>query len=126
MAIDFKGPHERALIKLENAVVRKILSNVPPPNAPATVAKKHSSKTLIDSSEMLGHVTHRQTEEEGVLHGEVGIFDEEIAKRAEWNEHGTDRIPARPFLRPAIDETIEAAAEQMAEEIFKQIEEQFK
>ncbi len=125
MAIDLKGPHERALIKIENAIIGKILSNAPPPNAPATIAKKRSSGTLRDTGEMLGHVTHRQTEEKGVLLGEVGIFDEEIAKRAEWNEHGTDRIPARPFLRPAVDETQETVAEQMAEEIFKQISEQW-
>ncbi len=121
MNIDFKGPHERALIKLENAVIDKILSNVPPPNAPATIRQKHSSGTLRDTGEMLGHVTHKQTEAEGVLRGEVGLFEEDLAKRGEWNEYGTDRIPARPFLRPAVDETIDAAAEQMAEEIFKQI-----
>ncbi len=125
MTIDFKGPHERALIKLENAVIEKILCNVPPPNAPATIRKKKSSGTLRDTGEMLGHVTHRQTGDEGILRGEVGLFEEDLAKRAEWNEYGTDRIPARPFLRPAIDETIDAAADQMAEEIFRQIEEQW-
>lgn len=120
--MDFKGPHERMLIKIENAIVAKILSNTPPPNAPATIRKKKSSKTLIDTGEMLGHVTHRQSEAGDILVGEVGIFDDEVAKRASYNEHGTDRIPARPTLRPAVDETLSQAQDEMAEEIFKSIE----
>jgi HK97 gp10 family phage protein len=120
--IDFKGPHERALIKIENAIVKKMLSNVPPPNAESTIKKKKSSKTLIDTGEMLGHVTHRITEGESGLVGEVGIFDEENSKKALANEFGTWNIPPRPFLRPAFDETAPKAAEEMADEIYKQIE----
>jgi hypothetical protein len=122
--IDFKGPHDRALIKIENAIDKKMLSGVPPPNAESTIKKKGSSKTLIDTGEMLGHVTHKQTEEGDSIIGEVGIFEEEIAKRAFINEFGTGdgRIPARPFLRPAFDETAPKAAEEMAAEIFKQIQ----
>lgn len=123
-AIDFKGPYERALIKIENAITNKIFSGVPPPNAESTIKKKKSSKTLIDTGEMLEHVTHRIAEGEGGLVGEVGFFDEEISKRALINEFGTrdGHIPARPFLRPAFDETAPKAAEEMADEIFKQIE----
>ncbi len=142
--IDFKGPYERALIKIENAIVKKMLSNVPPPNAEATVKKKKSSKTLIDSAEMLGHVTHRISDGEAGLVGEVGIFDENISKRAFANEYGViwahrpnvradaenreeDEarewfIPPRPFLRPAFDETAPKAAEEMFDELVKQIE----
>ncbi len=142
--IDFKGPHERALIKIENAIVKKMLSNVPPPNAESTIKKKKYSKTLIDTGEMLGHVTHRIAEGESGPVGEVGIFDEEIAKRALANEFGVTWahrprpradsenreedearewfIPPRPFLRPAFDETAPKAAEEMADEIYKQIE----
>ena len=142
--IDFKAPHERALIKIENAIVKKMLSNVPPPNAESTIKKKGSSKTLVDTGEMVGHVTHRIAEGESGLVGEVGIFDGEIAKRALANEFGvpwTHRprpradsenreqdevrewfIPPRPFLRPAFDETAPKAAEEMADEIYKQIE----
>lgn len=119
--IDFKGPHEKALIKIENAIVKKILSNVPPPNAPSTIRQKGSSKTLVDTSEMVGHVTHRQTIKSGQIIGEIGIFDPEIAKRARYNEYGTRDIPARPFLRPAFDETAPKAAEEMANEIWDQI-----
>lgn len=142
--IDFAGPHERALIKIENAIIRKYLSNVPPPNAESTIKKKKSSKTLIDTGEMVGHVTHRQTVAEGDIVGEVGIFDENIANRAIYLEHGVvwahrpklradaenreeDEarewfIPPRPVLRPAFDEAAPKAAEEMAEEIWKQIE----
>jgi phage gpG-like protein len=128
VTIDFKGPAERALIKIENAVVKKILSNIPPPNAESTIKQKGSSKTLVDSGEMVGHVTHRIAEGgEGPLGlvGEVGLFEEELAKRGAINEFGTGdgHIPARPFLRPAFDATAPKAAEEMADEIFKQIEE---
>lgn len=142
--IDFKGPYEKALIKIENAIVKKIISNVPPPNAESTIKKKKSSKTLVDSGDMFGHVTHRiQDSDEGLI-GEVGIFDENISKRAFANEYGvvwahrpTPRadaenreeeesrewfIPPRPFMRPAFDETAPKAAEEMADDLFKQIE----
>jgi len=49
--IDFRGPMERALLKIEAAVVKKIQSGVPPPNAPSTIKQKRSSKTLIDTGE---------------------------------------------------------------------------
>ncbi|MFA5753281.1 MAG: HK97-gp10 family putative phage morphogenesis protein [Bacteroidales bacterium] len=124
--IDFKGPHENALIKIENAIVKKILSNVPPPNAPSTIRQKGSSKTLVDTGEMVGHVTHRQTIKSGQIIGEIGIFDPEIAKRAMYNEYGTRDIPARPFLRPAFDETAPKAAEEMANEIWDQIKKQMR
>jgi hypothetical protein len=146
LEIDFAGPHERALIKIENAIVKKILSNVPPPNAESTIKAKKSSKTLIDSGEMVGHVTHRQTIVEGDIVGEVGIFNEAIAKRAHYLEEGVvwghrpnprndseNReeeetrewfIPPRPFLKPAFDEAAPKAAEEMADEIWQQIEKQ--
>jgi hypothetical protein len=37
---------------------------------------------------MVGHVTHRQLEVDGNPVGEVGIFNEELAKRASILEHG--------------------------------------
>lgn len=152
--IDFKGPYERALIKIENAIVKKIVSGVPPPNAQSTIDQKGSSKTLVDSSEMVGHVTHRVSESDAGLVGEVGIFDENISKRAFANEYGVPWenrpgkgrrkrceyfgveptetssieenrawfIPPRPFLRPAFDETAPKAAEEMFDELIKQIE----
>jgi len=140
----FSRAHRRALIKIENAIVKKILSNVPPPNAESTIKAKKSSKTLVDTGEMLGHVTHRQIMVQGDIIGEVGIFNEEIAKRAQRLEEGVTWahrphpradaenreeeesrewfIPPRPFLKPAFDEAAQKAADEMAEEIFKQIE----
>jgi len=124
MAIDFRGPMERALLKIEKAVVDEINSGVPPPNAPSTIKAKKSSKTLIDSGEMLKHVDHKITGQGANLAGEVGFFDEENAEKARWNEYGTKdgHIPARPFLRPAWDKSSEDAIDQMAEEVFAQVE----
>lgn len=148
MDIDFAGPHERALQKIETAIVEKALSNIQPPNAESTIKKKKSSKTLVDSGEMVGHITHRQTVVKGDIIGEVGIFNEAIAKRAAINEDGVTWghrpviradaenreeeearewfIPPRPFLRPAFDEAAPKAAEEMAEEIWRQVENQLK
>lgn len=42
----------------EAKVKAKIASGVPPPNAPATIAKKGSSKTLIDSGQMRQSITN--------------------------------------------------------------------
>lgn len=41
------------------AIRTTILSNVPPPNTPRTVALKGSSRTLIDTGQMLRAVTYR-------------------------------------------------------------------
>lgn len=59
--IDGKMRTEQALgilgASLASAVKRRITSNVPPPNAPSTVAKKGSSKTLIDTGRLLNAIT---------------------------------------------------------------------
>ena len=124
MTIDFKGPMERALLKIEKAVVDEINSGVPPPNAPSTIKAKNSSKTLVDSGEMRNHVDHKITGEGLNLKGSVGFFDEENAKKARINEEGTKdgRIPPRPFLVPGFDKAAPNAADEMAEEILAQIE----
>lgn len=75
---------------------------------------------------MLESITHAQTEEDGALKGEIGIFDEQNAKKAIWNEYGTDRIPARPFMRPAIDAAVDRVTKELAEEIFDQIAKEFR
>ena len=124
MAIDFRGPMERALLKIEAQVVVQIDSNTPPPNKPSTIKRKKSSKTLIDSSEMLKHVDHKITGEGLNLKGSVGFFDEENAKKARINEEGTKdgRIPPRPFLVSGFDKAAPKAADEMAEEILAQVE----
>jgi len=128
MALDFKGPMERALLKIEKQVVVQINSNTPPPNAPRTVKRKKSSKTLIDSGKMRGHVDHRIVGEGLNLKGSVGFFDEENAKKARINEEGTKdgRIPPRPFLEPAFDKAAPGAADEMAEEILAQVEKELR
>jgi len=115
---------ERALLKIEAQVVNQIDSNTPPPNAPSTIKRKKSSKTLIDTGKMRQHVDHKITGEGLNLKGSVGFFDEENAKKARINEEGTKdgRIPPRPFLVPGFDKAAPKAADEMAEEILAQIE----
>jgi len=115
---------ERALLKIEKAVVDEINSGVPPPNAPSTIKAKGSSKTLVDSGEMRNHVDHKITGEGMLLRGEVGFFDEKNAEKAQWNEYGTrdGHIPPRPFLRPAYDKSVGGAVDEMVEEVFAQVE----
>lgn len=97
---------DQALGELENKVVEKIDSNIPPPNAPSTIKKKKSSHTLIDTGEARKHVTHQLTREGDKVTGEVGWFDEKIAAYMEKNEFGFG-VPERSSLRAAWDENIE-------------------
>jgi hypothetical protein len=45
-------------MKHQNRVQAKIRQGVPPPNAPSTIAKKGSAKTLVDTGVMLNSVTY--------------------------------------------------------------------
>jgi hypothetical protein len=93
----------RTVNEIKNEVVLAYYSNTPPPNAPSTIAKKGSDRTLIDTGEMVGSIETRIEETETKLIGEVGIFDPLIADRARWNEGGTARIPPRPVWGPVMD-----------------------
>jgi len=124
--IDFYGPFKRALLKMEASVVKELGSNIPPPNAPATIRRKGSSKTLIDTGVMMRQVSTKISGSGPNLLGEVGFFDEENAQKAVWNEYGTRFIPARPFLRPGVDKAYEKALNEMLDEITKQIVEGMK
>lgn len=44
---------------IKNYVTQSPLPGVPPPNAPETIARKGSSRTLVDSSQMVNSVTHQ-------------------------------------------------------------------
>lgn len=59
--LDGKMPLEQALgllgLKMSSDIKKKITSNVPPPNAPSTIEKKGSTKTLVDTGRMLNAVT---------------------------------------------------------------------
>lgn len=39
----------------------KIRSNIPPALQPATIARKHSTRTLIDTAQMINSVQHKET-----------------------------------------------------------------
>lgn len=43
---------------VQSKIQAKIASNIPPPNAPATIAKKGSSRTLIDSGNLRQAITY--------------------------------------------------------------------
>ncbi len=117
-------------MELENRIRIKILSNVPPPNAPSTIEKKGSSHTLIDSGNMLGSVSHQVTGSDDMITVTSGILDEgEIAMYASANEYGIQRtivtknkdnkdemhqgmslfiIPERSFIRSTFDECFDS------------------
>lgn len=50
---------------LKDRIVAKINSGVPPPNAPSTVARKGSSKTLIDTGQLKNSVDWEVTDGKG-------------------------------------------------------------
>ena len=59
--------------RVQRDIQRTIRSNVPPPNAPSTIAAKGSDHTLIDTAAMLQAVTYAvKTAQEQVV--EVGEF----------------------------------------------------
>lgn len=100
---------------LENKIRNKILSNVPPANAPSTIKKKKSSHTLVDTGQLLNSVSHRVDIINNNEQLTCGIIEEEVAKYAaanEWgvkprNKKGTGGdswfIPPRSFIRSTFD-----------------------
>lgn len=100
---------------LKGQMQDKVMSNMPPPNAESTVRKKGSSHTLIDSGEMLANIDSKVTIEEDTVKIEVGVFDEEVALRAIYAEHGTPTEPARPFIRTTMDEEADKVNREVAE-----------
>ena len=139
---------KKAGVNLRNEIVKKIHSNIPPPNAPSTIKAKKSSKTLIDTGEMWRSVdTQVIQEDESTIDVASGIFEEEIVKYAIANEYGSVRtvttknkdnkdemhqgfsvivIPERSFMRSAYDQNIEDIYEKMATEIGQIMGEKFK
>lgn len=130
---------KKAGVNLRNEIVKKIHSNIPPPNAPSTIKAKGSSKTLIDTGEMWRSVdTQVIQEDESTIDVASGIFEPEIVKYAIANEYGSVRtvttknkdnkdemhqgfsvivIPERSFMRSAYDQNIEDLINSMSEEI---------
>jgi hypothetical protein len=94
---------------LENAIRTKILSGVPPPNAPSTIHAKGSSHTLIDTGTLLDTVSHTVEINPELIKITAGILDEgEIAEIACYNEYGTLHIPERSFIRSTFDEIFDS------------------
>lgn len=136
---EIKNVMLNAGLTMRDKIVQKINSNIPPPNAKSTSDRKGSSKTLIDTSQMLTSVGMEViTDEEGLLEVAAGIFDEDIAKYAIANEYGSVRtvttknkdnvddmhqgysiivIPERSFMRSAYDENIDEIMRGVEEEV---------
>ena len=94
-------------MKIENAIRLKILSNVPPPLKEATIKRKGSSHTLIDSGQMLASITHSVNDSNPeLIEIRAGIFEEDIAEYAVSHEYGREEagIPCRSFIRSTYDE----------------------
>jgi len=121
---------EMAGEELAGAIIKKINSNIPPPNKPATIKHKGSSKTLIDSGDMVGSIAWRMKKENPYeIECEVGIFDETIAEYARAHEFGypPGNIPERSFLRSTCDEEgdriLDAAEKLLGDDISRSWEE---
>jgi hypothetical protein len=139
---------ERAATKLRNAIIIKIGSNIPPPNAPSTLeAKKPKNKTLFDSGHLLGSIeTKVMLHTDDQINIEVGVFDPETAVYALANEYGADiprrhdnrtmesgvaegnvnegtfHLPERSFLRSSYDENVDRIMAEMQDEILDYLE----
>ena len=113
-------------MELENRIRLKILSNVPPPLQESTIRAKGSSITLIDSGQMLASVQSRVDDSNPeLLQVWAGIFDEDVAEYACYNEYGTRFIPSRSFIRSTYDECFDSEVlPNFVEQIFKSAEEQ--
>jgi hypothetical protein len=140
---EIKNACLNAGMDLRNKIVLKINSNIPPPNAPSTVKKKGSSKTLVDNSTMINSVDVQVIEEtNGSAEIAVGIFDEGVAQYAIANEYGavinrtstnafSDNpdemhqgftsyqivIPERSFIRSSYDENIDQIVNNLTSDI---------
>ena len=94
-------------MKIENAIRLKILSNVPPPLKEATIKRKGSSQTLIDTGQMLASISHSINDSvPELLQIWAGIFEEDVAEYAVSHEYGREDagIPCRSFIRSTYDE----------------------
>lgn len=87
---------------LSGKMVEKIMSRVPPPNAPSTIARKKSDLPLVDTGEMMGAIDYKHREKHLV---EVGVFGA-TAEIATYQEYGTKDIPERSFIRSTFHENI--------------------
>lgn len=87
---------------LAGKMKEKIMSRIPPPNAPSTIAAKGSSLPLVDTGEMMGAIDHKSKEKYTV---DVGVFGAR-AEVAEKHEFGLEGMPERSFIRSSFHENI--------------------
>jgi hypothetical protein len=113
--------HVTALgLELRDAIVLKILSNIPPPNAPSTIKAKGSSSTLIDTGHLLASIDVEVVEEtEDSMTLNVGVLDPDTAEIAIVHEFGSEdgHIPERSFERSAYDTEIDGIVDRFAEKV---------
>jgi hypothetical protein len=123
--------------KFEELVEARIQEGkIPPPLKRATIRRKRSSKTLIDSTHLLGSVNRKPWVQGNKLGCVVGVFDEtawygivhEFGYPADeesttWNEDQV--IPTRSFLRVPFDENWERLTKSMEDEVFQSLADTF-
>jgi hypothetical protein len=117
---------EEACNDLKTKIHEKIVSDIPPPNAESTLRRKApKTQTLVNTGELLGSITYRISDMGDTVIGEVGVFKEKLVKRALANEYGTDRIPARSFLRSTYDENIDRILNKLQEDFLKKVDDKW-
>lgn len=118
---DFSVELDQTAQKFKAALEKCIDSNVPPPNAPATIMKKGHDLTLRDTWTYRNSIDVRVTPTEA----EIGVFDPKIVEYVYWNEHGTKTIPPRPVFGPVADGPGEQFLDELEEAIADKIIEEF-
>ena len=128
--------YDVAASDLKSKIESKILSGIPPPNAPSTIKKKGSSLPLVDTSELLQNVEGRVFVDGDFATIGAGVFEdagEEVLKKAVVNEYGSSRsiiakkgysyvakiikVPERSFIRSTFDEEIENISDKIYNEV---------
>lgn len=86
---------------LETKMVQKVLSNIPPTLKSKTIARKSSSKALIDTGQLIGQIDA----DIDSLSAKVGVIGSR-AKIAIHHEYGAPaaNIPERSFIRSTFNE----------------------
>jgi hypothetical protein len=117
--------------KYEELVIARLDDGkIPPPLKQATIQRKKSSKTLIQSSHLLGSVKRKPWVQGNKLGCMVGVFDEtawyglvhefgypEDENSTTWN--ADQIIPTRSFMRVPFDQNWEKLSKKMEDEIFQ-------
>jgi len=107
---------------IKSLIVEAIDDGMPPPNAPATIAKKGFDHPLIETGEMRDSIETRTEDTANGITIHVGFYDEENAKKALFNNYGVPgHIPARPFISDTIDKNLDAIAEMASKELVDKI-----